>query len=338
MKTALITGVTGQDGAYLAKLLLAKNYKIIGTSREINDDRLKWRLKYLDIINDIEFISSKTSIETILNKCHIDELYNLQGQSSVAESFTNPFETIKSNGISTLECLESIRKHSPSTKFYQASSSEIFGISNSFSKDESSRFHPRSPYAVSKLFSHFSTVNYRESYNLFAANGILFNHESPLRPDNFVTKKITKAVVDIQNGKQDKLFIGNLNSARDWGHAKDYVNGMHLILQHHTAEDFVLSTGDATTVRKFIEKSFNYFNVKIAWRGEGVNEKGFDLGSNKCVVEVDPKLFRPAELNMSLGNSIKARNILGWAPTYTLDHIISEMIEFEITHFSKTLR
>jgi GDPmannose 4,6-dehydratase len=329
MKNAIITGITGQDGAYLSKHLIDNGYKVIGTSRRPEDKQNKWRLKLLKIDKDITILRSSTETTKLLEQFQPDEVYNLEGQSSVASSFTHPHETIKSNGLSTLNWLDSIRKNFPNTKFYQASSSEIFGTSTDASKNEDSHFHPRSPYAVSKVMSHFITVNYRESYKLFACSGILFNHESPLRGNQFVTKKIIQTISNIQKGTEKKLLIGNLSSQRDWGHAKDYVEGMYKILQHSNPEDFVLSTGKLSSVRDFISLAFNFYNREIVWEGEGLSEVGICKQSNQILVEVSKEFFRPAELNVSLGNSSKAREVLNWHPSLTLENIIEDMIYFE---------
>ncbi|HJO92897.1 MAG TPA: GDP-mannose 4,6-dehydratase [Victivallales bacterium] len=330
MRTAIITGISGQDGALLAHLLLNQQYNVIGTSRDSLDRKRFWRLDKLNIYDKIKLITDST--EKIIQDFHPDEVYHLAGQSSVAKSFDLPFKTIKSNGFSTLEWLEAIRKYSKSTRFYHASSSEIFGTTNNYSRDESANYHPRSPYAVSKLFSHFTTINYREAYELFASCGILFNHESFLRSEYFVTSKISKGVANIAKNKQDSIEIGNLSIKRDWGHAKDYVKGMYLILQHNKPDDFVLATGRLHTIRDFFTLAFKVANINIEWKGEGAKELGVCSKSGKMLVKVNPKFYRPADINQSLGNSLKAQNKLGWKIEHTFEDIVSEMVNYELNN------
>ena len=326
MKTAIITGITGQDGAYLAKLLLSKNYKVIGLSRKPKDASTLWRLNKLQIIDNLILLSSDIKSLTLLKEYAPDEVYHLAGQSSVASSFLKPFVTINSNGLQALNWLEAIREVNCGTKFYNASSSEIFGKSDRFSRDEKSSYHPRSPYAVAKLLSHFTTINYREAYKIFACNGILFNHESSLRGKEFVTQKIAENIVDIHKKRIDCFEIGNLSAKRDWGHALDYVYGMYLVLQNEIADDFVLATGVLTSVREFITKAFKVVNINIIWEGSGLDEIGRCSQTNSILVKVNKKFFRPTDFEHSLGNPLKAKNILKWEPKIKLDELLEEMI------------
>lgn len=334
MKTALIIGVTGQDGAHLTQLLLEKKYKVIGTYRESTKNF--WRLEELGLLDQIDLVAMENlDFSEFLKSNSIDEIYNLFGQSSVAVSFQYPKETIHTNGVLVLEILESIRKLSLNVKYYQASSAEIFGTSRSYSKDESADFHPRSPYAVSKLFAHWTTINYREAYKIFACNGILFNHESSLRGETFVTRKIVKSVAEISLGLRQSFEIGNLDSKRDWGFAKDYVHGMWLMMQESVADDYVLSTGILHTVRDFVNLSFNTIGIELDWIGSGVDEVGICKHTKKVLVRVNPKYFRPTELDHSLGNSLKALNVLGWKSTTTLEETCQEMISADIDRLKK---
>ena len=325
-KTALITGISGQDGAFLSELLLDKGYEIVGTSRTPEDMSLFWRLEKLKILDNVRIVSSDISCKDLIDSYKPNEIYHLAGQSSVGESFKKPFVTIYSSGFKTLDWLEAIRIKDPTIKFYNASSSEIFGEIERFSKDEQTGYHPRSPYAVAKLFSHFTTINYREAYNLFACNGILFNHESSIRGAKFVTQKIARCVAEISQNKRDSFDIGNLDSKRDWGHAKDYVVGMHLMMHADVPDDFVLATGNLTSVREFIEKAFEIVDIEIIWSGKDIDEIGLDKKTGKILVRVNKTFYRPSDLGHSLGNSAKARNLLNWRPKISLDEIIKEMI------------
>ena len=325
----LITGVSGQDGSFLAKLLITEGYEVYGTTRRKETDF--WRLRELGILDKLEIISSEENqISDLIRNLEPNEIYNLAGQSSVANSFNQPFETISSNGLLTLEILECIRNMRKQIKFYQASSSEIFGESGNYSKDEITSIHPRSPYAVSKLFSHWITVNYREDYNLFACCGILFNPESELRGDQFVTRKISKTVAKIKLGKSDCLYIGNMHVKRDWGYAPDYVFGMYKMMQANTAEDYVLATGKLHSLKEFIELSFLAINKKIKWNGSDLDEVGIDCETGQILVKVDPKFFRPTDLSHSLGNPLKANNFLDWHNTKSLAEITSLMVQADI--------
>jgi GDPmannose 4,6-dehydratase len=339
-KIALITGVNGQDGAYLAEFLLKKNYIVHGMKRRsslINTYRIdhfysdpqiedkRFYLHYGDMTDSM-------NITRLIKETEPDEIYNLAAQSHVKVSFETPEYTANSDGIGVLRSLEAIRilGLESKVKFYQASTSELYGKVMEVPQNEKTPFYPRSPYAIAKLYAYWVVVNYREAYNIHACNGILFNHEGPTRGETFVTRKITMAVAKIYNGLQDKLYLGNLGSRRDWGHAKDYVRGMWQILQHETADDFVLSSGEMHSVRDFVQLAFKKINVDIIWQGKGVNEKGYNKQNGKCLVEVDPRYFRPAEVDQLLGDSRKAKKILGWETKITLDDLVSEMIENDL--------
>ena len=333
-KIALITGISGQDGAFLSEFLLFKGYNAIGTSRTPEDKSVFWRLDKLGILDEVQLDSSEKSCKDLLELYKPDEIYHLAGQSSVGESFKKPFVTIYSSGFKTLDWLEAIRIIDPTTKFYNASSSEIFGEVERFSKDEQTGYHPRSPYAVAKLFSHFTTINYREAYNIFACNGILFNHESYLRGKDFVTQKIARCVAEISLNKRDYLDIGNLDSKRDWGHARDYIVGMFSMMHTDSPDDYVLATGNLTSVRDFIQKAFKIVGIDIYWSGKGLSEIGIDRKTKKTLVKVNEVYYRPSDLDQSLGNSTKARNILKWKPEITLNEIIKEMIFENLKEFN----
>lgn len=328
MKKAIIGGVSGQDGALLSKYLLENGYKVIGTSRSPNEVERLWRLEKLGVFDQVEVVHSDLQKSELLEKYCPDECYSLEGQSSVAESFITPHETIASNGLTTLDWLEAIRLSNQNIKFYQASSAEIFGTSSDFSRSENSPKHPRSPYAVSKLFSHYSTINYREAYNIYACCGILFNHESCLRGGQFVTQKIASSVANWKNGSGTPLQVGNIYVKRDWGHAKDFIRGMHSMLQQSEPDDYVLATGRLHTVKDFIENAFSVTGIRLEWEGEGLEERAIDQSSGKVCVKVNEKFYRPSDMEQSLGNPIKARNILGWKPEYSFNQVIEEMVQF----------
>lgn len=335
-KVALITGVTGQDGSYLAELLLQKGYEVHGVKRRsssLNTSRIdhiyqdphaesqNFFLHYGDM-------TDSTNLIRIVSQIIPDEIYNLAAQSHVQVSFEMPEYTANADAIGVTRLLEAIRllNLEKKTRFYQASTSEMFGLSDGQMLNESSRFYPRSPYGAAKLYAYWMTVNYRESYGMFAANGILFNHESPRRGETFVTKKIVSAAVRISKGSNEVLYLGNLDAIRDWGHAKDFVEGMWRILQHRTADDWVLATGSAITVREFAEKVFARLDVEITWSGTGLEEIGQDQ-NGKTLIAIDSRYFRPSEVPHLLGDSSKARSQLGWAPTRTLNMLIDDMIE-----------
>ena len=332
-KVALITGIRGQDGAYLAKLLLEKGYEVYGADRRSGEGGF-WRLKELGIEKDVKVVYMDllefTNILRTIEKIKPDEIYNLAAQSFVAASFEQPILTSDINSLGTLRLLEVIRTVKPDTKFYQASTSEMFGKAKTLPLNEESYFYPRSPYAISKLFAHWITVNYRESYNIFACSGILFNHESPLRGTEFITRKVSLAVARIKYGKQDKLVVGNLDAKRDWGYAPEYVYGMYLMLQNDKPEDFVLATGESHSVREFIEEAFRVAGFEIYWEGKGLEEKGRDAKTGKVLVEVSPEFYRPAEVDVLLGDYSKAKRILGWEPKTTFKELVRIMVEEDL--------
>jgi GDPmannose 4,6-dehydratase len=338
-KIALITGITGQDGSYLAELLLSKNYIVVGLNRRtssINTSRIdhllsenphlrnsKIYLRYGDLTDGL-------SLQRIIYEILPDEIYNLASQSHVGVSFDEPEYTANTIALGTLRILEIIRmlKKKKNIKFYNASTSEIFGNSSKGRQNERTPFHPKSPYGTAKLYSHWITVNYRENYDIFACNGILFNHESPRRGETFVTKKIIKALVKYKLGLQKKLFLGNLYSKRDWGHAKDYVEMQWLMLQKKKADDYVISTEKQYSVKDFIYKVCKYLKLNITWKGKGINEKG--IINRKIVVEIKKNYFRPGEVKQLIGNSLKARSLLGWKNKTSINKLISEMCNFEL--------
>lgn len=332
-KVALITGIRGQDGAYLAKLLLEKGYEVYGADRRSGEGGF-WRLKELGIDKDVKIVYMDllefTNILRTIEKIKPNEIYNLAAQSFVAASFEQPILTSDINSLGTLRLLEVIRTVKPDTKFYQASTSEMFGKVKTLPLNEDSYFYPRSPYAISKLFAHWITVNYREAYNIFACSGILFNHESPLRGTEFITRKVSLAVARIKYGKQDKLVVGNLDAKRDWGYAPEYVYGMYLMLQNDKPEDFVLATGESHSVREFIEEAFRVAGFEIYWEGRGLEEKGRDAKTGKVLVEVSPEFYRPAEVDVLVGDYSKAKKILGWEPKTAFKELVRIMVEEDL--------
>jgi GDPmannose 4,6-dehydratase len=334
MKKALITGVTGQDGAYLAEFLLNKGYEVHGVRRRtslFNTGRIN-HLYQDPHENNRRFIlhygdmTDSSSLIHIIEKVKPDEIYNLAAQSHVAVSFEEPEYTANSDALGALRILEAIRiiGLEKQTKFYQASTSELYGLVQEIPQKETTPFYPRSPYAVAKLYAYWITVNYREAYGIYACNGILFNHESPIRGETFVTRKITRALSRIKLGQQDCLYLGNLDSKRDWGHAKDYVEMQWLMLQQEKPEDFVIATGIQYSVREFVSKSAKVLGMNITWKGNGINEKGFDE-TGKCIISVDPCHYRPTEVDTLLGDASKAKNKLGWAPKINFDDLVKEM-------------
>lgn len=331
MKKAIITGITGQDGAYLTELLLSKGYKVFGTYRRTSSVNL-WRLEELGIekhpnlsLVEYDLTDISASIRLIKNT-QPDELYNLAAQSFVGVSFDQPVTTTEITGLGALNLLEAIRIVKPDVRYYQASTSEMFGMVQEIPQTEETPFYPRSPYGVAKLYAHWMTINYRESYNIFASSGILFNHESPLRGREFVTRKITDTVAKIKLGQQDCLELGNLDSKRDWGFAKDYVEGMWKILQAESADTFVLATNRTETVRDFVSMAFKAAGFELIFEGSGEHEKGIDSNSGKILVKVNPKFYRPAEVDLLIGNPQKAQDILGWKPTTTLEELCTMMV------------
>jgi GDPmannose 4,6-dehydratase len=335
MKKAIITGITGQDGAYLAELLLEKGYEVYGTYRRSSSMNF-WRIEELGIQNNpnlhlLEYdLNDQTSNIRLIDKVQPDEIYNLAAQSFVGVSFDQPLSTAQTTGIGCLHLLEAIRIINPKIRFYQASTSEMFGKVQQIPQSENTPFYPRSPYGVSKLFAHWSTINYRESYDIFGVSGILFNHESPLRGREFVTRKITDTVAKIHLGKQDKLELGNLDAQRDWGFAKEYVDGMYRMLQHDTPETFVLATNETHTVKKFVELSFNKIEIQLEWKGTAENEKGYCSKSGRELVTINPKYYRPAEVELLIGDAKKANELLHWKPKTGLDALCSLMVEADL--------
>ena len=333
MKRALITGITGQDGAYLAKFLIKKGYKVFGLKRRTSSSNL-WRLKYLNILEEIEIIEGDlldiSSLESAIKQTDPHEVYNLAAQSFVALSWSQPVYTAEVTGIGVLRVLEAIRRINPKIKFYQASSSEMFGKVREIPQRETTPFYPRSPYGVSKVFGYWITVNYRESYGMFACNGILFNHESPLRGLEFVTRKISMGVAKIKKGLIDYIELGNLDSKRDWGFAGDYVEAMWLMLQQEEPDDYVVATGETHTVREFVELAFKEVGIEIVWKGKGLNEQGIDARTGKVLVKVNPKFFRPAEVDLLVGDSTKARKKLGWKPKIKFNELVKIMIQEDL--------
>lgn len=333
MKKALITGIRGQDGAYLAKLLLEKGYEVYGADRRSGDSSF-WRLKELGIENKVKIIYMDlleyTNIIDVIRTVKPDEVYNLAAQSFVKASFDQPILTADIDALGVLRLLEALRYFKPDAKFYQASTSEMFGKVKSIPQNEETPFHPRSPYGVAKVFGHYITVNYRESYNMFAVSGILFNHESPLRGLEFVTRKITYTAAKIKVGKADKLILGNLDSRRDWGYAPEYVEGMWLMLNSTSPDDYVLATGKNHSVREFVESAFKALDIEIIWEGEKENEKGIDKKSGKVLVEVSKEFYRPAEVDILIGDPSKAKEKLGWEPKTSFDKLVEIMVKADL--------
>ena len=344
-KVAFITGITGQDGAYLAELLLKKGYIVHGLKRRsssFNTGRID-HLYQDPHVSKRNFIlhhgdmTDSTNLIRIIQEIQPDEIYNLAAQSHVHVSFETPEYTANADGLGTLRILEAIRLLGmvEKTKFYQASTSELYGIAQEVPQNENTPFYPRSPYAVAKLYGYWITVNYREAYNMYACNGILFNHESPVRGETFVTRKITRAAVRISMGTQEQVYLGNLDAKRDWGHAGDFVDGMWRMLQQEKPEDFVLATGVTTTIREFAERAFAEVGITLGWSGRGVDEVGRDTKRGNTVVSVDPTYFRPTEVDLLIGDATKARKKLGWKPTLDLQQMIEEMIAADLEEARK---
>lgn len=331
MKNALITGITGQDGSYLAELLLEKGYQVYGIMRRksvvdygnVNHIKDKIHFVYADMTDIISLMNA-------MKFSQADEVYNLAAQSFVTTSWEQPIATAEIDAIGVINMLEAIRTVKPSAKFYQASTSEMFGLVQEIPQKETTPFYPRSPYGVAKLYGHWITKNYRESYNLFACSGILFNHESERRGKEFVTRKITDAVAKIKNGMQDCLELGNMDSKRDWGHSKDYVRAMWLMLQQEKADDYVIATNETRTVREFVETAFEYVNIKIRWEGAGIEEVGKEEASGKILVKVNPKFFRPAEVDILIGDPTKAETELNWNREITFKELVGRMMENDL--------
>lgn len=354
MKTALITGITGQDGAYLAEFLLQKGYKVHGIKRRTSlfntdridhlyqdphDENVRFKLHYGDLCDS-------TNLIRIIQEVQPDEIYNLGAMSHVKVSFEIPEYVANADGVGTLRLLEAVRILGMvnKTRIYQASTSELYGLIQETPQSEKTPFYPRSPYAIAKLYAYWITVNYREAYGMYACNGILFNHESPLRGETFVTRKITRGVAKIAIGLQDKIYLGNLDAKRDWGHAKDYVEAMYLILQQDKPEDFVIATGKTTSVREFVKMAFQEIGVELEFKGIGKDEKGvviscanpeYQLRTGQEVIAVDPAYFRPTEVELLIGDPSKANKLLNWQPRYDLPAIVKDMMEADLTHFKK---
>ena len=344
-KVAFITGITGQDGAYLAELLLKKDYIVHGLKRRsssFNTGRID-HLYQDPHVNKRNFIlhhgdlTDSTNLIRIIQEVQPDEIYNLAAQSHVQVSFETPEYTANADGLGTLRILEAIRLLGmvEKTKFYQASTSELYGMVQEVPQNEKTPFYPRSPYAVAKLYGYWITINYREAYNLYACNGILFNHESPVRGETFVTRKITRAAARISMGTQERVYLGNLDAKRDWGHASDFVEGMWRMLQQDEPEDFVLATGVTTTIREFSERAFAEVGITLEWSGSGVDETGRDVKSGNIIVSIDPAYFRPTEVDLLIGDASKAREKLGWQPTCDLQQMIEEMIKADLEEARK---
>ncbi len=339
-KVALITGITGQDGAYLAEFLLKKGYEVHGIKRRSSSfntariDHLYRDPHEKDSSFFLHFgeLTDSTNIIRKVQEIQPDEIYNLGAQSHVQVSFENPEFTADTDALGTLRLLEAIRllNLTKKTKFYQASTSELYGLIQETPQKETTPFYPRSPYAVAKLYSYWITVNYREGYNMFATNGILFNHESPIRGETFVTRKITRAAAKISLGLQDKLYLGNLNAKRDWGHAKDYIVGMWLILQADEPDDYVLASGKTTKVKEFAELAFKEVGIEIEWKGKGIDEKGIDKKNGNTIIEVDPRYFRPTEVDLLIGDPSKAKQKLGWKHTFSLEDLVKDMVKADV--------
>jgi len=343
MKKALITGITGQDGSYLAEFLLEKGYEVHGLIRRastFNTESIDHLYKDPHVQNVRLFLhygdlSDSSNISRLLEKIQPDEIYHLGAQSHVRVSFDMPEYTGDVTGLGTLRILDAIREAGIKTRFYQASSSEMFGLVQEVPQKETTPFYPRSPYGCAKVYAFWITKNYRESYGLFACNGILFNHESPRRGETFVTRKITRGLSRILCGLDDKLYLGNLDAKRDWGYAKDYVEGMWLILQQETPDDYILATNETHTVREFIEEVCRLIGIDLIWEGSGVEEKGIDKKSGKTIIEIDPKYFRPAEVDILIGDNSKAKSVLGWIPKTTFKELVKLMIEADMEEAKK---
>ena len=339
-KRALITGITGQDGMYLTELLLAKGYEVHGIKRRaslFNTDRIDHLYQEPHdpdrrLILHYGDLTDATNLIRIVQEVQPEEIYNLAAQSHVAVSFETPEYTANADGIGTLRLLEAIRilGLESRTRFYQASTSELYGKVQAIPQDETTPFYPRSPYAAAKLYAYWITVNYREAYGMFACNGILFNHESPVRGETFVTRKITRALARIKLGLQERLYLGNLDALRDWGHARDYVEAQWLMLQQDTAEDYVIATGEQHSVREFVERAAGELGIALRWEGEGVGERGICTRTGRCLVAVDPRYFRPTEVETLLGNPAKAKRQLGWAPKVGFEELVAEMVREDL--------
>lgn len=333
MKKAFITGLNGQDGAYLAEFLLKKGYEIHGVIRRasvFNTERIDHILPHIKVYYGD--LTDSSNLNRLIDKIQPDEVYNLAAQSHVQVSFEMPEYTGDVDALGTLRLLDALKDNKANARFYQASTSELFGLVQEIPQKEETPFYPRSPYAAAKLYAYWITVNYREAYGLFACNGILFNHESPRRGKTFVTRKITMGTANIQKGRQEKISLGNLNARRDWGFAGDYVEAMWLMLAQKEAEDFVIATGEAHSVREFCEKAFNYIDIQLEWEGEGIHEKGIDRKTGKILVDINPRYFRPTEVELLIGDSTKAKEKLGWEPKISFDELVEMMVKADIKY------
>ncbi|HSW73040.1 MAG TPA: GDP-mannose 4,6-dehydratase [Chlamydiales bacterium] len=333
MKKALLTGITGQDGSYLAEILLEKGYLVHGIIRRTSTSstsRIAHLLEHGSLFLHEGDLGDSSNLQRLIEEIMPDEIYNLAAQSHVKTSFELPEFTTEVNAVGVLRLLEAVRKIKPTCKFYQASTSELFGKVQTTPQNEKTPFYPRSPYGFSKLYAYWAVVNYRESYNLFACNGILFNHESPRRGKEFVSRKITLGVAKIKQGLQEKLLLGNLDARRDWGYAKDFVYGMYLMLQQEKPDDYVLATGKTQTVRSFVERAFSEVEMDIVWQGKGITEKGIDRKSDKVVVEISPEFFRPAEVDLLIGDPSKAKEKLGWQAQTSIEELVEMMVREDI--------
>lgn len=338
MKKALITGITGQDGSYLAELLLDKGYEVHGLVRRSSSENTE-RIDHLpNLFLDFGDLSDGSNISRIIEKIKPDEIYHLGAQSHVRVSWDIPEYTGNVTGLGTLRVLDAIKESGIKTKFYQASSSEMFGKVDEIPQNEDTKFYPRSPYGCAKVYAYWITRNYRESFGLFACNGILFNHESPRRGETFVTKKITRALSRIKLGLDSKLYLGNLEAKRDWGYAKDYVECMWLMLQHDKPDDYVVATGETHSVREFVEKSCEILGIDLEWKGKGLEEKGFDKKTGKTIIEINPIFFRPTEVDLLVGDYSKAKKILGWSPKTKFSELTKLMIEYDFEKEKENLR
>lgn len=342
LKKALITGITGQDGAYLAKLLLEKGYEVYGAVRRTSTFN-SWRLDYLGITDQIKYVafdlSEYMNIHRAIEKVQPDEIYNLAAQSFVGVSFEQPLYTADVDALGVTRILEAIRGINPKIRFYQASTSEMFGEVQVIPQNEATPFYPRSPYGVAKLYAHWITVNYRESYDIYACSGILFNHESPLRGEEFVTRKITSSLAKIKAGKQQVLELGNLDAKRDWGFAGDYVEGMWLMLQQEEADDFVLATGETFTVREFVERACQTLGINLKWNGKtGKQEIGVDADTGQEIIKINPDFYRPAEVGLLVGSPLKAEKSLGWQRKVGLDELVKMMCDFDLQQASHLVK
>ena len=345
MKKALVTGITGQDGAYLAELLLSKGYEVHGIKRRaslFNTDRIDHLYqdpheKNLKMVLHYGDLSDSMNLTRVIQEVQPDEIYNLGAMSHVKVSFDTPEYTANVDGIGTLRILEAVRLLglTEKTRIYQASTSELYGKVQEVPQTETTPFYPRSPYAVAKLYGFWIVKNYREAYGMYACNGILFNHESPMRGETFVTRKITRAAARISLDMQDCVYLGNLDAKRDWGHAKDYVEGMWRMLQQDKADDYVLATGETIEVRTFVTKAFQELKIDIEWKGSGVDEIGVNKANGKTIVKIDPSYFRPTEVDLLVGDATKAKNELGWEPTFTVDELVKDMVQADLALFKR---